>query len=99
MCVKQKLVVVGGGFAGIYLVKHIDRRLYDVVLIDSNNYHSFSTPILSDCIGGPRPGKHSFPVPQRDAQTQTSARIPFWRSKKHRYGQKDCHNPIRDYII
>lgn len=41
MCVKQKLVVVGGGFAGIYLVKHIDRRLYDVVLIDSNNYHSF----------------------------------------------------------
>ena len=38
---KEKIVVVGGGFAGINFIKRIDRNKYDVLLIDRNNYHSF----------------------------------------------------------
>lgn len=61
MCVKQKLVVVGGGFAGIYLVKHINRRLYDVVLIDSNNYHSFPPLFYQIASAGLDPASIAFP--------------------------------------
>ncbi|MDE7096463.1 MAG: FAD-dependent oxidoreductase, partial [Muribaculaceae bacterium] len=38
---KQTLVIIGGGFAGMNLAKHIDRKKYDVKLVDRNNYHSF----------------------------------------------------------
>lgn len=37
----EKLVVIGGGFAGINLVKRIDTRKYEVKLIDRNNFHCF----------------------------------------------------------
>ena len=42
----QRIVVVGGGFAGINLVKRLanDNR-FQVTLVDQNNYHSF-TPLL-----------------------------------------------------
>lgn len=42
----KKIVVVGGGFAGINLVKRLanDNR-FEVTLVDGNNYHSF-TPLL-----------------------------------------------------
>ncbi|MDE5839436.1 MAG: FAD-dependent oxidoreductase, partial [Muribaculaceae bacterium] len=38
---KQTLVIIGGGFAGMNLAKRIDRKKYDVKLVDRNNYHSF----------------------------------------------------------
>lgn len=38
---KEKLVVIGAGFGGLNLIKKIDKRKYDVCLIDRNNYHSF----------------------------------------------------------
>lgn len=38
---KEKVVVIGGGFAGINFVKKLDRKRYDVTLVDRNNYHSF----------------------------------------------------------
>ena len=44
---KEKIVVVGGGFAGINFIKRIDRNKYDVLLIDRNNYHSFPPLFLS----------------------------------------------------
>lgn len=38
----KKIVVVGGGFAGINLVKNLaDNPHYHVILIDKNNYHAF----------------------------------------------------------
>lgn len=38
---KQRIVVVGGGFAGMNFVKHIDKRKYEVILVDKHNYHAF----------------------------------------------------------
>lgn len=38
---KKKIVVIGGGFAGLNFVKRIDKKKYDVTLIDRNNFHSF----------------------------------------------------------
>ena len=38
---KEKIVVIGGGFAGLNLCKHLDRDKYDVCLVDRNNFHCF----------------------------------------------------------
>lgn len=61
MAEKQKIVVIGGGFAGINLVKHLDRRLYDVTLIDGNNYHSFPPLFYQIASAGLDPASIAFP--------------------------------------
>ncbi|MDE7473846.1 MAG: NAD(P)/FAD-dependent oxidoreductase [Muribaculaceae bacterium] len=38
---KKKIVVIGGGFAGLNFIKRIDKEKFDVTLIDCNNFHSF----------------------------------------------------------
>ena len=37
----ERLVVIGGGFAGLNLVSKIDTSKYEVKLIDRNNFHCF----------------------------------------------------------
>lgn len=37
----ENIVVIGGGFAGLNLVKHLDKKKYNVKLIDRNNFHCF----------------------------------------------------------
>ncbi len=38
---KKTVVIIGGGFAGMNLAKRLDRKKFDVRVIDRNNYHSF----------------------------------------------------------
>ncbi|MDE6543242.1 MAG: NAD(P)/FAD-dependent oxidoreductase [Muribaculaceae bacterium] len=38
---KKRIVVLGGGFAGLNFIKSIDHKIYDVTLIDKHNYHTF----------------------------------------------------------
>lgn len=38
---RENLVIIGGGFAGLNLVKCLDKKKYNIVLVDKNNYHSF----------------------------------------------------------
>ena len=37
----EKIVVIGGGFAGLNFVKHLDKDKYEVKLIDRDNFHCF----------------------------------------------------------
>ncbi len=41
----KRVIIIGGGFAGLTLAKKISNKLFQVVLIDKNNYHSFP-PLL-----------------------------------------------------
>lgn len=58
---KPRIVIIGGGFGGLYLAKAIDTSKFQVVLFDKRNYHTFQ-PLLyqvataglqSDAIAGP----------------------------------------------
>ena len=40
-----KIVIIGGGFAGLELVKRLNNKPYRVTLLDKNNYHTFQ-PLL-----------------------------------------------------
>lgn len=41
----RRLVIVGGGFAGLYLAKKLRRADLQIVLLDRNNFHTFQ-PLL-----------------------------------------------------
>lgn len=42
---KPRVVIVGGGFAGLYAARTLAKAHVDVLLIDRNNFHTF-TPLL-----------------------------------------------------
>lgn len=58
---KERLVVIGGGFAGLNFMKHIDLDRYDVTLIDRNNFHSFPPLFYQIASSGLEPASISFP--------------------------------------
>ena len=47
---KKKVVVIGGGFGGISLIKNLNKLDFDITLIDKNNYHLFQ-PLLYQVAG------------------------------------------------
>jgi NADH dehydrogenase len=63
----KKIVVVGGGFAGLHLIRRLERILrpgeVELTLIDRNNYHLF-TPLLYQVATGELP-PHAVAYPLR----------------------------------
>ncbi len=59
---KKKLVIIGGGFAGLNVASKIDKKIYDVVVIDRNNYHSFPPLFYQVASSGLEPASISFPL-------------------------------------
>lgn len=58
---KPIVVIIGGGFAGLNLVKHIDKDKYEVILVDKNNYHGFPPLFYQVASSGLDPTSISFP--------------------------------------
>ena len=65
---RRRIVVIGGGFAGLNLAKKIDKKRFDITIIDSNNYHSFPPLFYQIASSGLDRFKHFFSVQARDAQ-------------------------------
>lgn len=42
---KPRVVIVGGGFGGLYTARHLNNKYFQVVLFDKHNYHTFA-PLL-----------------------------------------------------
>lgn len=42
---KNRVIIVGGGFAGVRLANTLDPEEFEVILVDKNNYHQFQ-PLL-----------------------------------------------------
>ena len=61
MIKRKKVIVVGGGFAGIQLVRKLDENLFDVVLIDKINHHQFQPLFYQVATSQIEPADISFP--------------------------------------
>jgi NADH dehydrogenase len=59
---KKKIVVIGGGFAGIQFVKNIDEKLFDILLIDKINHHQFQPLFYQVATSQLEPASISFPL-------------------------------------
>ncbi|WP_394758479.1 NAD(P)/FAD-dependent oxidoreductase [Flavobacterium sp.] len=62
MQAKQKIIVIGAGFAGIQLVRHLDSNLFDVLLIDKINHHQFQPLFYQVATSQLEPSSISFPL-------------------------------------
>ena len=58
---KKRVIVIGGGFAGIQLVKSLDQNLFDVLLIDKINHHQFQPLFYQVATSQIEPASISFP--------------------------------------
>ncbi|HNG09576.1 MAG TPA: NAD(P)/FAD-dependent oxidoreductase, partial [Chitinophagales bacterium] len=59
---KRKIIVIGGGFAGIEFIKKIDETLFDVLLIDKINHHQFQPLFYQVATSQLEPASISFPL-------------------------------------
>lgn len=59
---KQKIIVIGGGFAGVQLIKNLDENLFDILLIDKINHHQFQPLFYQVAASQLEPASISFPL-------------------------------------
>ncbi|HMQ44839.1 MAG TPA: FAD-dependent oxidoreductase, partial [Mariniflexile sp.] len=57
-----RIVIIGGGFAGISLAKKLSRQEVQVVLLDKNNYHTFQPLLYQVSTGGLEPDSIAYPI-------------------------------------
>ena len=59
---KKKVIVVGGGFAGLQMVRALDEKLFDIVLLDKLNHHQFQPLFYQVATSQIEPASISFPL-------------------------------------
>lgn len=57
-----RVVIIGGGFAGISLAKKLANRDVQVVLLDRHNYHTFQPLLYQVSTGGLEPDSIAYPI-------------------------------------
>jgi len=58
----HRVVIVGGGFAGLYAAQSLRREQVDVTLIDRRNFHLFQPLLYQVATGGLSPGEIASPL-------------------------------------
>ncbi len=60
---KKRVVIIGAGFAGLNLARKLARTgLYQIVIIDKNNYHQFQPLFYQVAMAGLEPSSIVFPL-------------------------------------
>jgi NADH dehydrogenase len=59
---QTRIVIVGGGFAGLSLARKLATSNYQIVLIDKNNYHQFQPLFYQVAMAGLEPSSIVFPL-------------------------------------
>ena len=59
---QQRIIIVGGGFAGLSLVRKLSKNPnFQIILIDKNNYHQFQPLFYQVAMAGLEPSSIVFP--------------------------------------
>ncbi|MEN1785359.1 MAG: NAD(P)/FAD-dependent oxidoreductase [Bacteroidota bacterium] len=58
----KRVVIIGGGFAGIALAKQLGKQELQVVLMDKHNYHTFQPLLYQVSTGGLEPDSIAYPI-------------------------------------
>ncbi|MCM1292816.1 MAG: NAD(P)/FAD-dependent oxidoreductase [Bacteroides sp.] len=92
---RKTIVVIGGGFAGLTLVKQLDKQLYKVILIDRNNYHSFPPLFYQVASSGLEPDSICFPF-RRELHKGKGVGAEFHLGTVERI-ELDAHRVVTEY--
>lgn len=59
---QPRVVVIGGGFAGLTMARKLCKKPFQVVLIDRNNFHTFQPLLYQVATGGLEPDSIAYPL-------------------------------------
>lgn len=59
---QKRVIVIGGGFAGISLARKLGKLEVQVVVIDKHNYHTFQPLLYQVSTGGLEPDSIAYPI-------------------------------------
>lgn len=59
---RKKVIVIGGGFAGVQFVQTLDESFFDILLIDKLNHHQFQPLFYQVATSQIEPSNISFPL-------------------------------------
>jgi NADH dehydrogenase len=59
---KPRLVIIGGGFAGLKIIKNLSKERLQVVMLDRHNYHTFQPLLYQVATAGLEPGSIAGPL-------------------------------------
>ncbi len=62
MSEKKKVIVVGGGFAGVRIAMDLDENMFDILIIDKINHHQFQPLFYQVATSQIEPSSISFPL-------------------------------------
>jgi NADH dehydrogenase len=72
---QKRVVIVGGGFAGLKLALKLNHNEFQVILIDRNNYHLFQPLLYQVAMSGLEPSAISFPIRKVFQKTNVQYRM------------------------
>lgn len=58
----KRIIIIGGGFAGLKLAEHLNNTGYEILLIDKLNHHQFQPLFYQVATAGLEPSSISFPL-------------------------------------
>lgn len=58
---QKRVVIIGGGFAGLTLARKLIKSDFQIILIDKNNFHQFQPLFYQVAMAGLEPSSISFP--------------------------------------
>jgi NADH dehydrogenase len=59
---RHHVVIVGGGFGGMYTAKYLKNEAVDITIIDKRNFHLFQPLLYQVATGGLSPGDIAYPI-------------------------------------
>jgi len=87
---QKKVVIIGAGFAGLQLARHLMRSDYDVTLLDQNNFHQFQPLFYQVATARLEPTSISFPL-RKVFQKKCNVHV--------RLGQVQTIDPQRKIVV
>lgn len=58
----KRVVIIGAGFGGLQLVKALDSKVFQTVLLDKHNYHTFQPLLYQVATAGLEPDSIAYPI-------------------------------------
>lgn len=99
---KPRVVVIGGGFGGLSIIKHLKNTDCEVILIDKNNYHTFQPLLYQVATSGLEAGSIVFPF-RRFIRNINNATFRMTEVKKIMSEEKNIETTIGnltyDYLV
>ncbi len=103
MSAPHRVVIVGGGFGGLYAAKSLGRAKLSLTLIDRRNFHLFQPLLYQVATGALSPGEIASPlrhVLQKNKNTQVVlGEVMDLDAEKHLVILRDGEVPYDDLVI